>query len=384
MDTAERRALAGMWSIRGIGPQTIDEVRRLYGPLAGLLERPVRDWAGAAPLTPQARESLAGVACLAAAADRLERVMRKTDQRAIFPGDAAFPPLLEGLTPAPPLLFLRGPGAEAPHRPRVAMVGTRHPDGGYAARARQLACRMAEAGLGVVSGAAIGIDTACHEGALQGGGETWAFMGAGLDQLDAPQARLWPAFRAGLGSFFSQFPPGARGDTSTFPQRNRYISGAADVVLIVRAPRISGALQTAKHALDQGRALLAVPGDHDLEAAVGGNLLLREGKAQICLGPAEVLAALGLPRSKAQAGPAPGVEVGPLPPGAAPVIEALARGPLDFDLLLTEAGGCSPGQLRHLLMQLELGGRVVRAAGSRWAAVGRLAASDVDASGVGH
>ena len=140
------------------------------------------------------------------------------------------------------------------------MVGTRHPEQGYLHRARAFAAAVAGAGAGVVSGAAAGVDRSCHLGALDVGGETWAFLGSALDEVDPAQARLVPLILDGGGAVYSELPPGIRASTHTFPRRNRLISGASDAVLVLRAGRHSGAMHTVAAARAQGRPILACPG----------------------------------------------------------------------------------------------------------------------------
>lgn len=228
---------------------------------------------------------------------RPERVLRAaTDlgQAVLTPADAAYPhAALEGLHDPPPVLFLRGrlPHAE---RPAVAVVGTRDASPYGLEVARALAEDLAAAGLWVVSGLALGVDGAAHEGALEAGGPTLAVLGCGLDVA-------YPAAHADLkeriaksGGLLSEHAPGVEPRRWHFPQRNRLVAALAQAVVVVEAPARSGALITARLALDLGREVLAVPGSVRRAQQAGCHRLLKQGAAALCESAADVLAHLGL------------------------------------------------------------------------------------------
>jgi DNA processing protein len=355
--TPEQRATLALWAVPGLGPKTLEALRALAGgQLERLAESPVREWLSEAPISPQVRRRLAPVVDLTSLADRVLERCEAAGMEVAFSGERAFPERLATLPDAPPLLFHKG--HVGPPRRRVAMVGSRHPDQGFLPFARTFAREVARGGVGVVSGAAMGVDRACHWGALDEGGETWAFLGSALDELDPPQARLLPAFLERGGVFFSELPPGVRASRATFPRRNRLIAGASDAVLVLRAGKGSGALYTAEAGRALGRPVLALPGDVRNEAAMGCNELIRDGKARACLSVEEVWNFVG-------ARPALAV-----PPGAGESWEALsaeARGayrlldrvPRAFDEVLA---GCqlSPAALTSALVELELSGLVIQ------------------------
>ena len=295
MDTAERRATGALWSIQGVGPVTLREIRERVGPLGELLDLPVSSWA---PLVPWRGEALAQVMSLgrlSIAADRLEQRCKVLNAKILFSGDAAFPSRLDEIPNPPPLLFAFGPAASAPPRRRLAIVGTRELDQGSLDRIREVANEAARYGLGIVSGAARGVDQWAHTGAVDVKGETWAFLGSALDEIDSEQRGIVRAILKVGGTVFSQFPPGFRANTNSFTQRNRLISGASDAVLVFRAPEGSGALHTANAALEQGRPLLATPGGPleraALRAAIGCSA---KGEARPHLDVGDLLQAVGL------------------------------------------------------------------------------------------
>ncbi|MCE9667272.1 DNA-protecting protein DprA [Myxococcus stipitatus] len=355
--TAEQQACLALWAVPGLGPRTLAALRQFAdGRLAPLLSTRVSDWLSEAPVSSPVRRRLAVVERLSLLAERVLEACHAGRMGMAFAGERTYPELLREVEDAPPLLFHRGrPG---PPRRRVAMVGSRHPDQGFLPFARAFARRVAEGGVGVVSGAAAGVDRACHWGALDVGGETWAFLGSALDALDPAQARLLPHFLERGGVYFSELPPGVRASTSTFPRRNRLISGASDAVLVMRAGEASGSLLTAQAGRAQGRPLLALPGDVRQEAAAGCNVLIRDGHARACLGPEDVWKAVGA---------RPGLAVAPGTGGSWDELSVEARGayalldrvPRTFDQVLT-GSTLSAAALASALVELELTGLVVQ------------------------
>ena len=365
MQTGERRVVAALWSVSGVGPVTLRQVRDRAGPFGELLERPLAEWTHLIEWKGDALPSLAGVECLAQVADRLEQQLARLGYEVAFEGDPAWPPRLLKVDTVTPVLFVLGPGARAAPRRRAAMVGTRHPDTGFQAEARKFARGLAAHGVGIVSGAAVGIDQACHLGALDLGAETWAFLGCAIDQMDDAQRRLYRPFRDLGGTFFSQYPPGTRSERSTFPRRNRLIAGAADAVVVLRAGGRSGALHTVKYAREQGRPVLAMPGDFFNPAAEGCNELLRKGAARVCVSPADVLDAVGL-ADRLSSPDWKAAPTGALSQNASAVLAVLSRTPSDFDEVLSRCQRLGSGAVGAALLELELGGFVVQKPGRRY------------------
>ncbi|RJS20725.1 DNA-processing protein DprA [Corallococcus sp. H22C18031201] len=355
---AEQQACLALWAIPGLGPRTLAGLRVFaQGDLGALALGPVSAWLAGAPVPASVRERLARVDSLPLLAERLWGACHSSGTRVAFAGEPAYPERLREVADAPPLLFYRGePG---PPRRRVAMVGSRHPDQGFLPFARTFARRVAEAGVGVVSGAAAGVDRACHWGALDADGETWAFLGSALDALDPAQARLLPHFLGRGGVFFSELPPGVRASTTTFPRRNRLIAGASDAVLVLRAGLSSGSLYTVEAGRTQGRPVLALPGDVWQEAAAGCNALLRDGRAQACTSPEDVWRAVGIHPGRAVP---PGEDASwweALSTEARGAYRLLGKVPRSFDDVLA-GGQLSVAALTSALVELELSGLVVQ------------------------
>jgi len=354
--TAEQRALLALWTVPGLGPRALDQLRSFSGgALARLAAAPVRDWVGEAPVPAPVRRRLAELSCLSSLAERVLTHCDRVGMGVAFAGERTYPALLAGSPDAPPLLFYRG--QVGPPRRRVAMVGSRQPDTGFLPFARTFARQVAEGGVGVVSGAAAGVDRACHWGAMDAGGETWAFLGSALDALDPAQAKLLPHFLARGGVFFSELPPGVRASTTTFPRRNRLIAGASDAVLVLRAGLGSGSLYTAEAGRARGRPVLALPGDVVNEGAAGCNALIRDGHARACLSVQEVWRTVGVDPQRA------------VPPGegsweelsveARGTYDVLKRVPRSFDEVLADSR-LSPAALVSALVELELSGFVIQ------------------------
>jgi DNA processing protein len=168
---------------------------------------------------------------------------------------AAYPPLLRELPDPPALLFYRG-RLPNPELPLAAVVGTRRPSGAAAVQAYDISRELAQGGLPVVSGLALGIDAMAHRGNLEGGAPTIAVLGSGLDHIYPAGNRMLARRIVETGGvLLSEYPPGTEPRKWHFPARNRIIAGLARGILIVEAPQNSGALITAQFALDQGRDL---------------------------------------------------------------------------------------------------------------------------------
>ncbi|MGC8719336.1 MAG: DNA-processing protein DprA [Thermodesulforhabdaceae bacterium] len=190
--------------------------------------------------------------------------------------DEEYPALLRHI-PDPPL-FLFAKGSYRPeHAAAVAIVGTRKASARGLMIAERLATDLARHGITVVSGLAIGIDSAAHRGALKAGGDTIAVMGSGLDVPYPRVNRDLIEQIAGSGVVFSEYPLGTPPEKWRFPLRNRIVSGLSAGVVVVEAGLKSGALITARLALEQGREVFAVPGPVGDERAAGANKLIKEG-----------------------------------------------------------------------------------------------------------
>ncbi len=199
-----------------------------------------------------------------------------TNISAISRGDVRFPTALEAIHDPPETLWITG-DVDALRAPSVAIVGSRAASPYALEVARRLGADLARRNVTVVSGMARGVDSAAHRGALEGGGVTIAVFGCGVDVIYPPEHRGLAARILERGALVSEFPPGTPPLRSYFPQRNRIISGLSLAVVIVEAAEGSGSLITADFALDQGRTVLAVPGNVLGGRNYGAHALLRDG-----------------------------------------------------------------------------------------------------------
>lgn len=278
-------------------------------------------------------------------AGRLETARRWRDtataagRRLLILGQPGFPPRLVEIAVPPIALETAGDADLA--APGIAVVGSRRATPYGIAVAEKLAAGLAEAGLVVVSGLARGVDAAAHRAALEAGGRTVAVLGSAHDSLYPPEHRdLARACRAS-GAVLTEFPPGTRPLPHHFPRRNRIIAGLTLGTLVVEAAERSGSLATARHAVDSGREVFAVPGPIGSETSAGCHALIRLG-ATLVTGVADILEELGLPSGGAGAAPASGdprnrEPEGPSPrpgPGteAARLLDTLRQRPSGADL----------------------------------------------------
>ncbi len=283
--------------------------------------------------------------------------------RAICRHDDAYPASLESLPDAPAALHVAGDVGRLAPAHAVAVVGARRASDYGLEVARAIGRGLGAAGVTVVSGLALGVDSAAHAGALEARGPTVAVLGGGAD-------RPYPAAKEGLhreiakvGAVVSELPPGFRAFRWCFPARNRIIAGLAAVTVVVEATEASGSLITAGFARDLGREVGAVPGRVTAPSAAGTNALLYDG-AHVVRGAEDVLDLfLELPSRAPPPRPAPP----PLPAGLGELLAAVADG-RDTVGALT-AGGVALAEAMTGLTQLELLGRVRREAGGRYVAL---------------
>ncbi|MEP6823060.1 MAG: DNA-processing protein DprA [Chthoniobacterales bacterium] len=212
---------------------------------------------------------------------------------------------------APPIvLYVWGEILERDYH-AIGVIGSRRTTHYGTEAAKKLSYQLAYAGLTVISGLARGIDTAAHQGALAAKGRTIAVIGSGLNKLYPPEnAGLAEKIASGNGAVVSEFSMDVEPDRQTFPMRNRIISGWSHGVLVVEAGLNSGALITATQALEQGRAVYAVPGHINAPSAMGSNRLIQQG-AKLVMDASDILDDLSilLPEAK----PSPDAAARPLP-----------------------------------------------------------------------
>ena len=308
---------------------------------------------------------------------RLLGGLAKKKMALVLREDAQYPPLLRQIAHPPHLLYVYGE-TDLTDRFPVAVVGTRRASAYGLTHTREIAAELAQTGVCVVSGLALGIDAAAHTGALDGGGRTVAVLGSALDK-PYPQENE-PLMRRILesgGSVVSEYAPGTPPSRYSFLQRNRIIAGMCLGTVVTEGPRRSGALNTATRTLENGREVFALPGNVDSPGAQLPNMLISEG-ARLVTGAADILSALVIepkdaPKA-AQAAVAPmeaPAEKKPHIPGGLDetqraICAALLAGEADFDALCA-VSGLESDELGALLIEMEMDGLVTPLAGTRYA-----------------
>jgi DNA processing protein len=270
-DDAVRVALSAS---EGLGPKGIREMFSMWGGPRPLIEAAQRGDAG---IPDALRELLSGAEksgrSIAAECERLgiEILVR---------GSSEWPQSLECLDDVPEVLFVRGK-LSVLRESAVGIVGSRESSAAGEDLASRMAARLAEEGWVTVSGLARGIDAAAHRGALEGGGETIAVLGCGVDVPYPEENRDLHAAIAKDGLLVSEFAPGMPPVAGNFPRRNRILSALSEAIVLVECRRRSGALITCRHALDQGREVFIVPGWPTSPLSAGPLQFLREGARAI-------------------------------------------------------------------------------------------------------
>src|SRR5208282_4664984 len=269
----------------------------------------------------------------------------------VTPADKNYPASLGEIYDPPLVLYIKGKIPETWPR-GVAVVGSRETSHYGLETAKKLSYQLAYAGVPVISGLARGIDTSAHLGALAAKGITWAVLGCGLDKMYPPENDALAAkiVESG-GCLITELVLGTSPDKRTFPMRNRIVSGLSFGVLVIEAGRQSGALITARQALDQGRQVFAVPGRIDNPLAQGCHQLIKDG-AKLVEGVEDILSELEflIPMDKmATPRPLPGN----LSPEEEKVYAAIELDETPIDTI-TQRTGLTAGSVSSALLRLEM------------------------------
>jgi len=361
-------ALMALSGLSGIGDKRRADLLEAFGTAKEVLNVPTSQWASVLGLSVAALEKARSNLDRSWAQSRLATLEGRGGRAVLFQ-DQGYPELLRQLASPPPVLFVLGTPALISQAYCVAVVGTRQPSRSGEAMARRIATGLAARGIGIVSGMATGIDTAAHTGALEAGGRTIAVLGSGVDVVTPPANGDLYRHIERDGAVVSDLLPGTPGSTYTFPRRNRIISGLSLATVLIEAPRVSGALITARHAIEQGRLLFAVPGDVATGKNAGCHQLIREG-AQLAESAKEIVEAVKpllpadaeLPSVAAARSPASGSQ---LDQRQRLVLGRLEAEPSSVDELAVTSE-LSPAQLLDALSRLELAGLVDQLPGKRF------------------
>jgi DNA processing protein len=367
----EVRDLLTLSLVPGIGPRLTAALLERFGSAGAALRASIAELSAVPYITPRLAESITQAPAHADAAAELER-MERHGVRLIALGTPEYPPPLANIPDPPYLLYVRGTLTVADAN-AVALVGSRGcTDHGRRVAAR-LSAGLARAGVTVVSGLARGIDGTAHRAALEAGGRTLAVLAGGLSRIYPPEhtelAREVEASGAVLAETRMEQEPLA----GLFPVRNRIISGLSKVVVLIEAAQKSGALITARHAAEQGRTVMAVPGPVDAPSSGGTHELIRTG-AVLCRGVEDVLEELhGVSAMATAAKKAASAPVAPPAPSGPPVgldeaqrrIWEMLTEACHLDQLVQRLGLAVP-QVSGALMMMEMKKVVRRLPGNRY------------------
>jgi DNA processing protein len=299
----------------------------------------------------------------------VERELERASERGfsiVTPADGSYPSHLRNLPDPPCALYVQG-RLEPSDDLAVAVVGSRKASAYGLEAATILAHDLAVRGVTVVSGLAIGADSAAHRAALEGGGRTLAVLGSGLDRPYPLRNRRLIEAIAGNGAVLSEYPLGTDPQPWHFPQRNRVIAGLALGTVVIEASALSGSLGTAREALESGREVFAVPGRIFSERSVGSNTLIRAGHARLVQRAADVIEELPEPW-RSQVAPDPDAPAAPkdLPEEEARVLAQLEPAePVHVDDLARSVD-MDLGSLLNALLSLEMRRLVQTAPGGRY------------------
>ncbi|MBU4461242.1 MAG: DNA-processing protein DprA [Verrucomicrobia bacterium] len=356
----DREAYIALNLIDQLGPVRVRSLVAHLGSLQAIFEAGEDGLRGAEGI---GRELAASIVARRAAADPAveEAKARAMSAHLVTPADPEYPAALLKIHDPPLALYVAG-NLTPRDRQCIAVVGSRRCTQYGRGVADRLGFQLAKSGFTVVSGLARGIDMAAHEGALKAGGRTIAVLGGALDKLYPAEAQPLADRIAKQGAVVSEYTLGREPDRTTFPYRNRVISGLSMGVVVVEADRKSGAMITADQAGEQGRQVFAVPGRIDQPSSRGTHHLIRQG-AKLVEDVRDIVEEFEylIPPGPAAAG-------SPAEPPAAPgfvfsgeegrIVEALSEGELDVDSLSRRAA-VPVAKLGAVLIGLEMK-RIVR------------------------
>ncbi|MDW3684381.1 DNA-processing protein DprA [Cupriavidus sp. CV2] len=353
---ADIEAWLRLTGARGLGTGALRQLLAIFGLPHQLLAQTVSALAGVIP-EQHARALLAPPdAVTMALVERTVAWAAEPGNHVVTLADAAYPRPLLDLSDPPLVLYVKG-RLEALGGPAIAMVGARSATVQGVEDAWRFARVLSGAGLAVVSGLALGIDGAAHEGALEGTGGTVAVIGTGADLVYPARHRDLAHRIASHGAIVSEFALGMPGRSHHFPQRNRIIAALARGVLVVEAAARSGSLITARLAAEMGREVYAIPGSIHAPLSKGCHLLIRQG-AKLVETAQDVLEELGMAGDAAR----------PVAPAPMPALDdvlglTLTHDPVTLDALCARTA-LPPEQVVASLLALELAGAVERLPGN--------------------
>ncbi len=370
----ERSCWLALHRAPGVAARTFKSLYGRFGSAAAVLSAP-RNELDAAGLDAETIAYLHAPDW--AAVDAARRWSDERGHQVLLLPDPDYPPLLREISDPPPVVFVAG-DQRVLSNPQLAIVGSRNASRAGMELAYEFSRALVQSGLVITSGLALGIDAAAHRGALSGPGPTVAVAGTGLDCVYPVRHRELAREIANRGAVITEFPLGTPPIAQNFPRRNRIISGLSLGTLVIEAAPRSGSLITARHAMEQGRAVLAIPGSIKSPLSRGCHALIRDG-AKLVETLDDILEEL-IPMHRSAPPPAVAAERAGGPPSHhidlgfeseeldedyRRLIDCLGHDPASIDVLVARSGLTAP-VVSSMLLILELRGYVRAEAGGNY------------------
>jgi DNA processing protein len=352
----------------GVGPETARKLLAVFGLPENIFSAGFSALRQIAPERIALALSSAPTAAIEAQIDKTLGWLALPDNHLLTLADAGYPAALLEIADPPLLLYVKG-RRELLAAPSLAVVGSRNATTQGVVNAEKFSEVLSQAGLTIVSGMALGIDTAAHQGGLRGAGSTIAVIGTGADIVYPARNRGLAHRIAEQGCIVSEYALGMPAIASNFPRRNRIISGLARGVLVIEAAAQSGSLITARMAAEQGREVFAIPGSIHSPLSKGCHLLIKQGAKLVesALDVLEELPSFRRAGSKTAAGNLPSAPS--LADGSDPqseqLLAAIGFDPVQPDMLALHCG-TDAATLNAQLLMLELNGLVERLPGGSY------------------
>ncbi len=340
-------------ALRDVGPARFQKLIDHFGSSLSAVQAQPHGWAGVRLLDSEILERIKSSWAMAyQAACRDAAAVERMGITLFFLHEGTYPSRLREIPSPPPVLYVQGNKFD-PEAVAVALVGSRRSSYYAEKTARWLSEELAHAGITNVSGLARGIDTCVHDATLKAQGCTWAVLGSGLSFIYPPENKKLAAAIVENGALLSEFPMSSRPHPSSFPRRNRIISGLCVGTVVVEGSEKSGSLITARLAADQGREVMAVPGPVRSMGAAAPHLLIKSG-ATLVESADDILEAIGVREIGSKKDISPALEL------AAPfesVLRHLDHEPISREVL-AQRSQKSTAELSSLLLELELQGLI--------------------------
>ncbi len=353
-------AAIALLNVPGIGGVRYNKLIKAFGDTHGVMDAPLDEIAEINGISRSQASTIKSEIDFEKAAQAAARIVQ-LGWTALFLDDEDYPHSLKQISDAPPILFRLGE-PQAHDDKLMAIVGTRLPSEPGKMFTYNLAAKLAQEGIIVVSGMAEGIDSAAHRGALDAGGKTIAIWGSSLDILYPRSNKLLSEEIKINGAIYSEYFPDTQPDRDTFPRRNRIISGLSLGIIVIEAGEKSGALITANHALEQGRELFAVPGAPDAARSRGVNELIKKG-ARLLTSVEDIFEEM--PQLKGEILVKKFRKLPDITDSERKIIELFSEGPLQIDQL-SRGAKLSVSELMEFLLAMELKGVVRELPGKRF------------------